>query len=170
MDDQTRIAKDLVKYAENLVWQLIRQHGLGWDKHRREDAVHELFVAGWEDYQKTGEVGLAKHRMASRKVNLLRDFYSEREHEPKVESSLPEPEEGQPTVLEAKRAYTSDPVERAIWNEALARLTDRQRQIVAFRRAGLTQREIADEMGISLSTVERELSDIRKELDYVRQC
>jgi FixJ family two-component response regulator len=56
-----------------------------------------------------------------------------------------------------------DPAEDAAVRDYLERLTECQRRIVEMRMADFTNREIADELGIGLRTVERELSQIRKD-------
>jgi len=168
MADNNQAAKELIEFAEKLVWKLIREHGLKWHIPRREDAQNDLFVAGWEVWRETGNLGFARKRMSSRAVNLHRDFMTESRHEPKCESSFPKPEEGQPSLLEARRAYTSDPLKAAIWKEAEKRLTERQQQIGLYRSAGLSHQEIANEMGVPLRTIQREWSRIKKELEYVR--
>ena len=168
MADDDQAAKELIEFAEKRVWKLIREHGLDWRIPRREDAQNDLFVAGWEVWRETGNLGFARNRISSRAVNLHRDFMAESQHEPKCESSFPKPEAGQPSLVEAKRAYTSDPLKAAIWKEAEKRLTERQQQIGLYRSAGRSHQEIADEMGVPLRTIQREWSRIKKELDYVR--
>jgi len=165
MADQTKIAEELYWFAKSQVRKLKpRQHG--WNEEDIEDAVQLLFLAGWQDYQDNGDVGLAKNRMVDRKKNLLRDRKARLEREATLESNLPEPEEGQPSPLEQCRRRGNrrdDPVELAVYNELLARLPERQRQIVLLKVAGLTDAEIAAELGVSERTVERELHQFRKD-------
>ena len=166
MAEQSQTPDDLCPFAEALVRQLVAKKQLAWDEQRREDAVQELFLAGWQVWRDHGDVGLAKNRMASRQKNLLRDYASERRHEPPHQSSFPEPVEGTPDYLERDRRRTAlhgDLAGEALVSDFLASLPERQRQIVQLRMAGCTGREIADELGISLRTVERELSLIRKD-------
>jgi len=158
MPDETHIAEDLHSFAQVLVWQVPH---LRRGEHAREDATQELFLAGWQVYRDTGSVGLAKNRMASRQKNLFRI-----RREPKLECDLPEPQEGQAGPLEQdKRRGTrrDDPVEQAIYHELLARLPERRRRIVLLRVAGFSDRQIAEELGIGLRTVERELAQFRKD-------
>ena len=89
MDETKRdLPEDLHDFAKALLGRLIRRHKLEWDEHRYEDAVQELFLAGWQVWCDKRDVGLAKNRMASRQKNLLRDFISERRHEPRAESEF----------------------------------------------------------------------------------
>lgn len=74
---------DLYPFAEALVRKM---NPPGWDEHRKEDAIQELFLEGWKVYRETKNIGFAKHRMASRKYNLLRDYYSDDTHEPRAET------------------------------------------------------------------------------------
>ena len=39
--------EDFHDFAKALVKKLIWRHRLRWDEHRIEDAVQELFLAGW---------------------------------------------------------------------------------------------------------------------------
>ncbi|OHB65823.1 MAG: hypothetical protein A2V70_13570 [Planctomycetes bacterium RBG_13_63_9] len=112
--------------------QLVAKKRLPWDKHRIENETQTLFLAGWQVWSDQGDLGLAKNRMVSRRNNLIRDYASERKHEPRNVSSLPEPMEGTPGHLERdlRRAeLRGDPAGEALVNDYLASLTERQRQI-----------------------------------------
>jgi DNA-directed RNA polymerase specialized sigma24 family protein len=165
MADQTQIAAELYSWAKALVRKLRpRQHG--WNEQDIEDAVQLLFLAGWQDYRDNGDLGLAKNRMADRRKNLLRDRKARLAREAVLESNLPEPEEGQPAPLEQCRLRGNrrdDPVELAAYNELLARLPERQRQIVLLKMSGLTDAEVDQEIGVSKTTIERELRQFRKD-------
>lgn len=86
MTEERDTPDDLFPFAPMLVKQLKAQHQLRWNKHKMEDAVQDLFLAGWQVWQDEKNVGLAKNRMKDRAKNLLRDFQSELEHEPKTET------------------------------------------------------------------------------------
>jgi RNA polymerase sigma factor (sigma-70 family) len=165
MADRTQIADDLYSFAKALVRKLKpRQHC--WIEQDIEDAIQLLFLAGWQDYQDNGDVGLAKNRMADRKKNLLRDRKARLEREATLEANLPESEEGQPGPLEQcqlRGNRRDDPVELAAYNDLLARLPERQRQVVLLKMSGLTDAEVAQEIGVSKTTIERELRQFRKE-------
>lgn len=178
MTEERDTPDDLYPFAEMLVKQLKKQHQLRWNKHRMEDATQDLFLAGWQVWQDEQNIGLAKHRMVSRSRNLLRDFQAELEHEPKTGTSPPRskiPDSGELWDEGAIRAWDpsdpratirGDPAEEASLNSYLGNLTDRQRQIVLMRMAGCTTQEIADELGIGLRTVERELETLRKDFPH----
>lgn len=165
MVDETKIAEDLLLFATKLVRKL-RPKQQGWNEQDIEDGIQALFLAGWQDYKDNGDVGLAKHRMKDRRKNLLRDRETRLAREPTLESDMPTPEEGQPGPLEQctlRGNRRDDPAELAAYNEFLARLPERQRQIVLLKYSGLTDDEIAEELGVSASTIERELRQFRKE-------
>lgn len=169
---------DLYPFAQMLVRELKRKYQLRWNEHRMEDAEQDLFLAGWQVYQDEEDVGLAKNRMRDRAKNLLRDAASERKHEPKTGQEQPRseiPDSGELWDEEAIKAWDppdpratvrGDPAEEASLNSYLDELTDRQRQIVLMRMAGCTAQETADELGMSLRTVERELQNLRKDFPY----
>lgn len=67
MDETKRDSpEDFYDFAKALVKTLIWRHHLEWDEPRIEDAIQELFLAGWQVWCDTEDVGLAKNRMASR--------------------------------------------------------------------------------------------------------
>jgi DNA-directed RNA polymerase specialized sigma24 family protein len=176
MADERDSPDDLYPFAQMLVRKLIKKHGLKWDEHRIEDSEQELFLAGWQVYQDEGDVGLAKNRMKTRTANLVRDYSSERKHEPKAASDQFQ----SPGIDKSGRLWDDDairdwdtsssfsgmgddPADVAIYRELLEGLPERQRKIVLLRSAGHTDQEIASELGLSLRTVERELFQFRKE-------
>jgi len=164
MNDETQVAEELYAFARALVGRIAHRRR---DEHWKEDAVQDLVLAGLQDYRDTRDIGLAKHRMASRHNNLLRDDKLERKHEPKAESDLTplaaKAKDGDetPGLLEAG-TRRDDPVETAIVREYLAKLPERRHRVVQLRMAGYTAQEIADQLGVSLRTVERELELARK--------
>ena len=138
MSDETQVAEELYAFARALVGKIAhRPRG----EHSKEDAIQDLVLAGLQDYRVTGDIGLAKNRMVSRRNNLLRDDHLERKHEPKPESDFappvakPEDEEEPRGVLEAG-TRRDDPVETAIVREYLAKQPERCRRVVELRMAG----------------------------------
>ncbi len=165
--------EDLYDFAQALVRKLKWRHHLKWDEHRLEDAAQDLFLAGWQD---KGNIGLAKNRMVSRISNLFRDYKSEKKHEPKPASDLlttPSIDKsGELWDEDAVRAWDippkhewrqEDPAERARINDYLRSLPPRRRKVIRLRMADYTNEEIAAKLGVSLRTVERELTNARKE-------
>ncbi len=120
-----------------------------------------MVLAGLQDYLNTGDIGLAKNRMVSRPKNLLRHNGLQRKHEPKAESAFPEPDEGQGGVLDAgTRRDASE--ETAIVRDLLGHLSGRRSRVVELRTGGYWPQKIADQLGIGLPTVDRELEPARK--------
>jgi len=175
MTDTRDTPEDLYPFAEMLVAKLKKQHQLQWDEYQTEDATQDLFLAGWQVWQDEKNVGFAKNRMRDRAKNLLRDAASELKHEPRTgieQHSHAVSDSNSLWDEEAVRAWEpadpratirGDPAEEAALNSYLDGLTDRRRQIVLMRMAGCTAQETADELGISLRTVERELQNLRKD-------
>ena len=89
--DERDRPEDLYPFAEALVRKLKVRHQLQWSEHRMEDAIQDLFLAGWQVWQDEEDVGLAKNRMRDRAKNLLRDFQAELTHEPRASSEHPKP-------------------------------------------------------------------------------
>ena len=143
-----------------------------------EDAIQDLFLAGWQVWQDEEDVGLAKNRMRDRAKNLLRDFQAELTHEPKASSEHPKPgvygrwdEERDEDRVERwnpadRTSLRGDPDQEAMVNEYLDGLTERQRRIVLLKMAGYEIEEIASELGIGKRTVDRELETLRKEYPH----
>lgn len=176
MLEQRDSPDDLYKFAKAQVKQLLKKKRVGWKRDRVEEAIQDLFLAGWEVWQDKHDVGLAKNRIVSRVNNLLRDDASERKHEPRT-GMLPAadavPESGHLwdeervrgwEQLDARANLRSDPAERAAVRDRLEQMTERQRRITELRMAEYSTEEIANQLGLSLRTVERELSNLRKEL------
>lgn len=178
MNEERDTLDDLYPFAHVLVKQLLKRYRLRWNEHRVEDAVHDLFLAGWQVWRDEQDVGLAKNRMRDRAKNLLRDFQAELEHEPKTHL-FPKrdhiPKSGRLWDEDTSRGWDppdaradirGDPAEVAAVSEYLERLNDRQRKVLMMRMAGCTNQEIADELGLSLRTVDREFETIRKDHPY----
>ena len=166
---------DLYPFAKALVRRLIRLKELNWTKQRKEDAAQELFLAGWQVYCDTGEVGLAKNRMVSRVKNLYRDYRYEVKHEPKAESQKRRSRQStndEEAEDKGSRHY-DDPTKRSelradqdaesAVRDMIDQMSERQQAIVKLRMAAFTNEEIAEELGIGLRTVERELLQLRKD-------
>lgn len=166
MIDETQVAEELYAFARALVGKIAR---LRRGEHWKEDAVQDLVLAGLKDYRDKGDIGLAKNRMVSRRKNLLRDAMLERKHDPKVESDFAPPvakrkddDDDEPRgVLEAGTRRDS-PVETALVKDILGHFPERRRLVVELRMAKFSTQEIADQLGVSLRTVERELELARQ--------
>ena len=171
MIDDNQAAKELEEFAETLVWRLVRRYGLNWGSHRREDVQYDLFVAGWEDWRETGNLGFARQRMSSRSVNVIRDESSRRQREPMLDVDRRPSDDEESSGVDRYGSYVDDPAKAMIEAEEIdrltRRLTDRQRRILRFRYAGLTHAQISEEMGVPVRTIQREWSRIQKEMENV---
>jgi hypothetical protein len=138
---------DLYPFAEALVRKM---NPPGWDEHRKEDAIQELYLAGWKVYRETKNIGFAKHRMASRKHNLLRDYYSEDTHEPKASTPYIDTEAEQENEVcgeESTRAWKQpnkratlrgDPAVEVMMQDYLDNMPKRRRDVCMLWMAAYT--------------------------------
>lgn len=164
MDEEREAADELIRFASLAVEKRLKESSLKWSIHRIEDAKHDLVEVGWRDWLKTKNLGFARNRMTDRSKNLLRDYLSERCHEPTSETDLSkrsdEPQPPHALIERSSREYDSALI--AERNDYLNTLSERQRAIVHLRYARCTAQEMADALGISLRTVDRELELMRK--------
>ena len=94
MPERANAAEDLYVVAVAIARQVVREAGVAWDEHRGEDIAQTLFLAGWEVWRDTGDVGLAKNRVRTRESNARRDLGRDL-RKPKPESAVnAEPETG----------------------------------------------------------------------------
>ena len=164
MDEEREVADELIRFANITVEKLLKDSRLKWSSHRKEDAEQDLVEIGWRVWLKTKNLGFARNRITDRSKNLLRDYLSERRHEPTSESDLAKPSnDPQPPHAQIERSSREyDSALIAAVNDYLNTLPERQRAIVQLLDAGCTTQEMADLLGISLRTVDRELKLIRK--------
>ena len=175
MADDNEILERLDRYAKGIAHRILLKFNLAHDIHRGEDIAQELLIAGANVWHKTRDVALAKHRMSSRGNNEARNLFKELERQPQplarlADSDGDDREESSPDVTDGQgggwisncEASRSSPIEDMIVRERLEGMPERHRRIVAHRMAGLEFGEIAEALGISLSTVEREMAAIRK--------
>lgn len=143
MPKESDSSEDLYAFAQMLVEKWSDR--LGYSRHQEEDAVHDLFLAGWKVYQSEQNVGLAKNRMQDRAKTMSRDRTSERKHEPTIESNFSTPvnEPQPPHALIERSSREYDSALLAERNEYLNRLSERQRAIVLLRYARCTTQEMA---------------------------
>lgn len=157
---------DMLPFARNIVRKLVRDKGLKWNSHRIEDAESTLYLAGVQVWAETGDVGLAKNRMMSRRNNLLRDDKSERKR-PTQSRYVVQPgskggrdEEVDIVALRADRR--TNPVEEAEYNEFIESLDDQLRTFFLLKYAAHTHEEIAAKMSVGLRTVERMAAQVKE--------
>ncbi len=166
MLDEQQIASDLLSFAESQVMLAVERAPTAWTRDQIEDAVQELFAAGWADWKKTSDAGLAKNRIVCRVANLLRDRQSRRNREKRTRSLTDYLSDGQRDVADHHREHEPDDSTLAI-QKHLASLPERERKIVQLRLAGLTQEEIAEETGLHVRTIQRIFRDFKKEMIHV---
>lgn len=155
----SEVGQELSSFAEAMVRKIVKQHGLSWCRNTIDDAVQTLVLAGWQDFQNSGDLGLAKNRMVDRSKNLIRDHISKtKRHEP-LDSIAELPSEELP--VDRQLEYAEGLRRQSVM---LSRLTERQQQIAELRMAEHTNEQIAAELGIGLRTVERELKTMREEI------
>jgi DNA-directed RNA polymerase specialized sigma24 family protein len=179
MPDDKEVLDRLDRYAKAIARNILAKFDLEHDRHRVEDIAQNLFLAGWQVWKAKGNEGLAKHRMSDRAKNQTEKLAVELQ-QPQPVSGLPMPTDGgrdDVDVTEAYHAESSDmpyrrlrveglsrasPLEDQIVQDYLERLTERQRRMVECRMAQMTVREISQTLGVSTSTIERELTLLQK--------
>lgn len=180
MPESKEVLDRLDRYAKACARNILRKFDLGHDWHRSEDIAQVLFLAGWQVWKAKGDEGLAKHRISSRAKNEAQRLRAELKNEPQPVPDLPTASGGERDGMDATEAYhvesassphrpvgmsawsRSSPLEDMIVQEYLDGLTDRQRRIVECRMAAMNVKEIASTLGVSPSTVERELVQLKK--------
>jgi len=175
MVDENEVLERLDRYAKGIAHRILLKFNLASDIHRGEDIAQVLLIAGATVWRKTRDVALAKNRMSSRGNNAARNLFRELERQPQPlprrtdscddgrEENFPDVTGGQDGEWISDCAVSrSSPLEDMIVREYLDSLPERQRRIVEHRMAGLEFKEIAEALGISLSTVEREMAALRK--------
>lgn len=181
MADDKDVLDRLERYAKAIARRLLQRYDLAHDHGRHEDISQLLFLDGYLDWQKTGDEGLAKHRMSSRAINAEENLRRELA-QPQPLSSLNLPSSsGSGDDTDSTERYHADstempfrhmrwdhisrasPLEDIVVREYLNGLPERQRRILQCRAALMTVSEIANELGISERTVDRELKALRKD-------
>jgi len=172
---------DMYDFTRAVVLKMVHQHKFTWSSHRLEEAIQDLYLAGLQVWAETEDEGLARNRMVTRLPNLLRDFASEDKHRPRSASDfkpieVPSLEEGKVDKedwLEQKVAVAGEPGRQALdetddilsVREILTKLSPQCLKVCQYVMAGKTNAEIAEEMGLSERTVEREREAFRKEYE-----
>ncbi|MBX3372274.1 MAG: helix-turn-helix domain-containing protein [Phycisphaeraceae bacterium] len=180
MTDRPEVTDDLYRTGKALAREVAETFGDrrdalddNWARQHIGDWADTLFLAGWQVWRDKGDVGLAKHRMRDRKKNLLRDVHAEL-NKPQPESQSFQNDEEQreamdggqvvPVRSSGTRMRTPEPDNVLQVQEFLQRLPERRRKIAQLRLAAMTNKEIAQELGIGERTVDREVDTLEKEL------
>lgn len=181
MTDRPEVTDDLYRTAKALAREVAETFGDrrddpddNWARQHIGDWADTLFLAGWQVWRDEDDVGLAKHRMRDRKKNLLRDVHAEL-NKPQPESQGFQNDEEQREARDGglvvevrtsgtRRMRTPEPDNVLQVQEFLQRLPERRRKIAQLRLAAMTNKEIAQELGIGERTVDREVDTLEKEL------
>jgi RNA polymerase sigma factor (sigma-70 family) len=181
MVDDKEVLDRLDCYAKAIARNLLLKFDSAHDRHRAEDIAQNLFLAGWQVWKAKGNEGLAKHRMSDRAKDEAERLANELKNEPQPLRYLPTAgSDDERDDVDATEAYhvesassphrpvgvsalsRASPVEDMIVQEYLEGLTERQRRIVECRMAQMTVKEISQTLGVSTSTIERELTLLQK--------
>lgn len=181
MADDKEVLDRLDRYAKAIARNILCKFDLEYAHDRAEDIAQNLYIAGWLVWKDTGNEGLAKHRMSDRGKNAIQKLATELKNEPQPVRHLPAATSGDEREgVDPTEAYHAEspgsphrpvrvsslsrasPIEDMIVQEYLDGLTERQRRIVECRFAQMTVKEIAETLGVSTSTVERELALLQK--------
>lgn len=181
MPDDKEVLDRLDRYAKAIARNILAKFDLEYDRHGGEDIAQNLFLAGWQGWKAKGNEGLAKHRISDRAKNETKKLAVEL-RQPQTLSSLPLPTDDSRDGLDATEAYHTEssdmpyrrlrveglsrasPSEDLIVQEYLEGLTERQQRIVECRMAQMTVKEISETLGVSTSTIDRELTLLQKGL------
>jgi len=174
MADDNEVLGRLDRYAKAVARNILLKFNLAHDVHRAEDIAQNLLIAGSLVWREKRDEGLARHRISTRAVNETKKLAVElRQPQPlarQADSGDDGREEKPPDVTDGQGggwisdcpAPRSSPLEDMIVREYLDGLPERQRRIAECRMADMQVKEIAQVLGVSPSTVERELVAMQK--------
>ena len=174
MVDENEVLERLDRYAKAVARKVLLKFNLAHDVHRGEDIAQELLIAGAVVWRETQDVALAKHRISSRAVNETKKLAVQlRQPQPlarQADSGDDGREAFSPDVTDGRgggwisqcEAPRSSPLEDMIVREYLGNLPERQRRVLECRLAGMEVAEIAQTLGTSVTTIEREIAALKK--------
>jgi len=153
MEPQTFTPKEIYKDAKKIASQFLIGKGLGKHHHLIEDATQEIALAGFQCSEETDQVGCIVNRMKSRLKRWWVRYLKEQSR--RSSESAGEILDSEIVQEHENRSQNShDP--GALKSFLDTKLIPRQRQIANYFMAGFTQKQIAEELGISIRTVQRE--------------
>ena len=170
MEPATILTQRIYQSAEAMATQLLAAKGLARHSHLIDDAAQEIALAGLQNWQATQNIAFAKVRMRDRLKSWWLRYCADQRRQPVNESDLPSAvvDDGESvSLLQMHRDRRANPAEEAAVNDFIAHLNPRQQRILRLAYAGYENEQIAEELAVSVRTVERERSTIRKE--YVRE-
>lgn len=122
-----------------------------------EDIVQDLFLSVWQDPERWVKARRVRVLLFVAARNRALDYLRHRRvRENHAERVLAE--DPNPSIPSADDAFAHKEIQQAI-DDAVSRLPERAREIFLMSRSdGLTYREIAERIGISIKTVETHMS------------
>jgi len=153
MEPQPFTPEEIYEHARRIAMQFFIEKGLTSRHHLIEDATQEIALAGWQCSETTDQVGCIVNRMKDR----LKTWWGRYLKEQSRRSS--ESTEGildNETVRECEDRSRNIHDPEALKSFLETKLSPRQRQIANYFMAGFTQQQIAEELGMSDRTVQRE--------------
>lgn len=176
MANETEAFTRIEKYAKAVARKVLRLFDLHKDENEHEEVSQTLFLAGWQVWRDTQNVEYALHRISSRGKNEKKKLHKRLKVKLLGEMDDPKPWFGcDDDVDETEREHTeldptpdlrrgvavrTDPDDAVVIQERIARLTPRQKDIWVRLVERKSQQQIAEELGVSLRTVEREIAHI----------
>lgn len=170
MEPATILTHQIYQSAEAMATQLLAAKGLARHSHLIDDAAQEIALAGLQNWQATRNIAFVKVRMRDRLKSWWSRYCLHQHRQPVNESSLPSAvkDDGESvSLLQMHQDRRANPAEEAAVNDFIAHLSLRQQRILRLAYAGYENKQIAEELAVSVRTVERERSIIKKE--YVRE-
>jgi hypothetical protein len=185
-DDQefTAVAKRLEKYGMAIARRVLRKFDLEFDTHWQEDIGQSLLLEGWKVWRDTGgNEGLARHRMRTRAKTEVKKLFRTLK-QPRPNSAFTPPavdgtwdwsEDAEAAPLETtERPFRrlsiapdvkSDVLDQVAAKDYFAHLPEPRRKVARCRAAGMSVEEMVEETGLNRRAVERELQELKGELE-----